>query len=131
MSLPADMAPRRPDADSLHSDADPVEGEPAPVALPIEDTLDLHPFAPRDIADLVGEYLEQCARRGFREVRLIHGRGTGTQRRIVRSILTHHPLVEAFADAPPERGGWGATVVRLRDTPASNCNDQESNPNDQ
>ena len=125
------MAPRRSDADSPRPDADPVEDEPAPVALPIEDTLDLHPFAPRDIADLVGEYLEQCARRGFREVRLIHGRGIGTQRRIVQSVLAHHPLVEAFADAPPERGGWGATVVRLRDTPATNCNDRESNPNGQ
>jgi dsDNA-specific endonuclease/ATPase MutS2 len=97
---------------------DPVEGEPAPVALPIEDALDLHPFAPREIADLVAEYLEEAARLGFREVRLIHGRGTGAQRRTVRAVLARHPLVTAFGDAPPERGGWGATVVHLRVDPA-------------
>ena len=65
---------------------------------------------------VVGEYLAECARRGLGEVRLIHGRGTGTQRAIVRSLLTNHPLVLAFFDAPPERGGWGATIVRLRET---------------
>lgn len=85
------------------------------VVVPIEDSLDLHPFAPRDVAGVVGEYLEECARRGFREVRLIHGRGTGTQRAIVRSMLSRHPLVLDFGDAPPERGGWGATVVRLNE----------------
>ena len=84
------------------------------VLLPIEDALDLHPFAPRDIPDIVREYLAACVERGFCEVRLIHGRGTGTQRAIVRSVLATHPSVLAFADAPPERGGWGATVVRLR-----------------
>ncbi len=94
---------------------DPIEGpddEPE-VRLPIEDALDLHPFAPRDIPDVVREYLAVCLERGFREVRLIHGRGTGTQRAIVRSVLAAHPAVLAFADAPPERGGWGATVVHL------------------
>ena len=89
-------------------------GEEPPVILPIEDSLDLHTFSPRDIPDLVQDYLEACVRRGLREVRLIHGRGTGTQRRIVQSVLAKHPLVLAFADAPPERGGWGATIVRLR-----------------
>jgi DNA-nicking Smr family endonuclease len=84
------------------------------VVLPIEDSLDLHTFAPRDIQAVVLEYLEECARRGFGEVRLIHGRGTGTQRAIVRSLLSRTPLVLEWRDAPPERGGWGATVVRLR-----------------
>ncbi len=88
------------------------EGE---VVLPIEDALDLHAFAPRDIPAVVNEYLEECARRGLREVRLIHGRGTGTQRAIVRSLLTGHPLALNFSDAPPDRGGWGATVVHLRE----------------
>jgi dsDNA-specific endonuclease/ATPase MutS2 len=87
----------------------------APVVLPIEETLDLHTFAPRDIPGVVGDYLEECVRRGFREVRLIHGRGTGTQRAIVQALLARHPLVEEFADAPPDRGGWGATVVHLRE----------------
>jgi DNA-nicking Smr family endonuclease len=85
-----------------------------PVPLPIEDALDLHTFAPRDVASVVEEYLTEAAARGFREVRLIHGRGIGVQRAIVRSVLSRHPLVESFVDAPAERGGWGATVVRLR-----------------
>ena len=62
----------------------------------------------------MSEYLEAAAGRGFREVRLIHGRGIGVQRTRVRAVLTGHPRVESFADAPPERGGWGATVVRLK-----------------
>lgn len=92
----------------------------SPVAVPIGDSLDLHAFAPKDIPAVVADYLEECARRGFREVRLIHGRGTGTQRAAVRSLLTAHPLVTDFTDAPPERGGWGATVAYLREVgPAS------------
>ena len=90
------------------------EDLPAQVELPVEDHLDLHPFQPREIRDLVASYLEAAAEAGFLEVRLIHGRGTGTQREIVRSVLLRHPGVTGFADAPPERGGWGATVVRLR-----------------
>jgi DNA-nicking Smr family endonuclease len=89
------------------------EDEP-PVVLPTEDFLDLHPFAPRDVRDVVGSYLEAAVRAGFEEVRLIHGRGAGVQRSIVQSLLSRHPAVLAYADAPPERGGWGATVVRLR-----------------
>ena len=88
--------------------------EPDPIILPIEDALDLHAFAPRDIASVVDEYLGAASRRGFTEVRLIHGRGTGVQRAVVRHVLARHPLVAGFADAPAERGGWGATVVALR-----------------
>jgi DNA-nicking Smr family endonuclease len=96
------------------SDPVPDEDDPGAVRVPIEDRLDLHTFAPRDVPGVVTDYLEECARRGIREVRLIHGRGTGAQRAVVRTLLARHPLVEAFADAPPERGGWGATIVRLR-----------------
>jgi DNA-nicking Smr family endonuclease len=85
-----------------------------PVRIPIEDALDLHAFAPRDVASVVAEYLDAAHARGFAEVRLIHGRGIGVQRRIVQSVLARHPLVAGFADAPPERGGAGATIVRLR-----------------
>lgn len=85
-----------------------------PVPIPIEDALDLHAFAPRDIPSVVSEYLELARARGFTEVRLIHGRGRGVQRTIVRSVLADHPLVAGYADAPPESGGWGATIVRLR-----------------
>jgi dsDNA-specific endonuclease/ATPase MutS2 len=90
---------------------------PAPddaVRLPIEDALDLHAFAPRDVAAVVADYLEAAHAAGFAEVRLIHGRGRGVQRAIVQSVLGRHPLVAGFADAPADRGGWGATVVRLR-----------------
>ena len=84
------------------------------VAIPIEDALDLHAFAPRDVPSVVEAYLEAAHARGLREVRLIHGRGIGAQRAAVRRVLAGHPLVAAYADAPPDRGGWGATVVRLR-----------------
>lgn len=87
--------------------------DPDPVDIPIEDSLDLHSFAPRDVPSVVAEYLEQAAARGFREVRLIHGRGTGVQRAVVQRLLRGHPLVASFADAPPELGGWGATLVFL------------------
>jgi DNA-nicking Smr family endonuclease len=91
-----------------------ADEEPEQVILPIEDSLDLHAFAPRDVRSLVGEYLDQAAARGLREVRLIHGKGIGAQRAIVRGVLARHPAVAEFFDGPPERGGWGATVVRLR-----------------
>jgi DNA-nicking Smr family endonuclease len=86
---------------------------PEEIVLPVEDFLDLHPFRPRDVKSVVEEFLAQSIAAGFREVRLIHGRGIGVQREIVRSLLTRHSAVEEFRDAPPERGGWGATVVRL------------------
>ena len=85
-----------------------------PVPLPIEDSLDLHTFAPPDVAAVVADYIEEAQRSGFTEVRLIHGRGRGVQRAIVRNLLCEHPLVERFGDAPAERGGWGATLVALK-----------------
>jgi DNA-nicking Smr family endonuclease len=88
--------------------------ESEPVRLPIEDSLDLHAFAPKDVRPVVEEYLREAAARGFGEVRLIHGRGIGVQRASVQALLAGHPLVLRFFDAPPERGGWGATVVVLR-----------------
>jgi dsDNA-specific endonuclease/ATPase MutS2 len=85
-----------------------------PVVVPIEDSLDLHGFQPREILDVVDAYLDAALERGFREVRLIHGRGVGFQRHRVQQMLATDPRVEAYADAPPGRGGWGATVARLR-----------------
>jgi len=85
-----------------------------PVEIPIGDSLDLHYFPPRDVGDLVDAYLEAAAERGFGEVRIIHGRGRGVQRNRVRRHLERSPHVLAFDDAPGDRGGWGATVVRLR-----------------
>ena len=81
--------------------------------LEIEDSIDLHGFAPKDILSVVESYLEAAAEKGFVEVRLIHGRGIGVQRARVQQLLATHPLVEAFRDAPATRGGWGATVVQL------------------
>ena len=86
-----------------------------PVQIPIEDTLDLHSFGPRDVASVVEEYLKAAHERGFREVRIIHGRGIGVRRSIVRAVLSRHLLVASFADAPAERGGGGVTVVTLRE----------------
>ena len=96
---------------------DPESPFSEPIVLPIEDSIDLHPFAPRDIPSVVEEYLEQCKQAGLTEVRIIHGRGTGVQRNIVRSILQKHSLVLSFKDAPAEAGGWGATVVVLKRDP--------------
>ena len=85
-----------------------------PIVLPVEESIDLHSFQPKEIASVVEEYLEQCRQAGFREVRLIHGKGKGVQRNVIRSLLQQHPLVEAFRDAPLEAGSWGATIVILK-----------------
>lgn len=79
--------------------------------VPIGDSLDLHPFAPRDIPSVVDEYVRAACEAGFREVRLIHGRGKGVQRGIVQAALDRHPLVEAFWDAPDAH--LGATIAAL------------------
>jgi DNA-nicking Smr family endonuclease len=85
-----------------------------PIEVPIEDTIDLHPFLPREIRDVVRDYLEAARARGFRQVRLIHGRGKGVQRDSIRSLLATIDWVEAFHDADGSGGGWGSTVVVLR-----------------
>lgn len=86
---------------------------PEDFVLPIEDFIDLHPFRSQEIRSVVESYIEEAARLGLTEVRLIHGRGIGVQRDAVRAVLTKNPLVRDFHDAPAERGGWGATVARL------------------
>ena len=103
----------------MNDSRDPEDDLPDEVILPIEDALDLHAFLPKDVPGVVASYLEAAHARGWREVRLIHGRGIGVQREAVRSLLARHPLVESFADAPPERGGWGATIVRLSVPPGT------------
>jgi hypothetical protein len=103
------------DRNGASDSADPGRAEP--VELPIEDWIDLHSFPPRDIPGIVGEYLQAAHERGYREVRLIHGRGIGVQRERVRSVLADHPLVAEYHDAPPERGGWGATIAVLKNAP--------------
>ena len=84
-----------------------------PVVLPVGDVLDLHSFQPKDITSVVEEYLEECRRSGILRVHLIHGKGAGVQRAIIRSLLVKNSNVLSFEDAPAEAGGWGATIVRL------------------
>jgi hypothetical protein len=84
------------------------------VAVPLTDVLDLHSFRPEETSRVVSEYLDEARRSGVGEVRIVHGRGRGVQRAIIRRLLAEAPGVAGFADAPPTRGGWGATVVRLR-----------------
>jgi DNA-nicking Smr family endonuclease len=85
----------------------------APVEIPIEATLDLHAFAPRDVLSVVEEYLHAAQAAGLRQVRVIHGRGTGVQRAAVQRLLRTHPLVVRYWDAP--ESGLGATVIVLTD----------------
>ena len=85
-----------------------------PVKIPIEDVLDLHTFRPQDIPDLLEEYFSECLRAGIHSVRIIHGKGKGIQKRRVHGLLNRIPAVLSFRDAPPEAGGWGATLVTLR-----------------
>lgn len=86
----------------------------APVVLPIEDSIDLHAFAPKDVPSVVESYLEAARAAGLGEVRLIHGRGKGIQKERVRQVLGRNGNVEHFEEATPDRGGYGATVVRLK-----------------
>jgi len=85
-----------------------------PVRIPITDVFDLHTVPPKDVKPIVEEYLNEAYRLGYRALRIIHGRGIGVQREMVRTILARTPFVESFADAPAEAGGWGATIVTLR-----------------
>ena len=89
---------------------------PDVVEVPVGPEIDLHSFTPREIPDVVESYLEACREKGLVEVRLIHGRGKGVQRAVVRRLLSTHPHVTSFEDAPAASGGWGATLVRLRAT---------------
>lgn len=110
------------DLDEERDDFDPD----STVDLPVEDFIDLHPFPPRDIPDVVADYLEAAHAEGFREVRLIHGRGIGVQRERVRSTLDKHPLVESFSDATADRGGWGATIANLKEEPDTRPSQQST-----
>jgi len=85
-----------------------------PVRIPITDVFDLHSVPPRDVKGVVEAYVEEAHKLGFKALRIIHGRGIGVQREIVRSVLAKSEFVESFKDAPAEAGGWGATVVTLR-----------------
>jgi dsDNA-specific endonuclease/ATPase MutS2 len=93
----------------------PPFGDPFEVTIRIQvtDVFDLHSVSPRDVENVVEEYLSEANRLGLKALRIIHGRGIGVQRELVRRILARTPFVKAFGDAPAEAGGWGATVVTL------------------
>lgn len=90
-----------------------------PVELPIDGVLDLHTFNPREVKDLVPDYLAECQKRGILLVRIIHGKGIGNLRRTVHSLLARNSEVTSFTLDHPEYGGWGATIVKLRDPGAT------------
>ncbi len=85
-----------------------------PRRVPVEDVIDLHTFRPAEVSALVEDYIEEAARAGFRVVRIVHGKGGGVLRETVRRALARNPRVADFGEAPPEAGGWGATLVTLR-----------------
>jgi len=88
--------------------------DPEPFRIPITDVFDLHSVPPRDVKDVVEEYLLEARAAGFKALRIIHGRGIGVQREMVRRVLGRLEFVADFCDAPAEAGGWGATIVTLR-----------------
>ena len=85
-----------------------------PVKMPIEDILDLHTFKPKEIPDLLIDYIEACLDANIYSVRIVHGKGRGTLKKRVQEILKKNPMVESFRNAPAEAGGWGATLVELK-----------------
>lgn len=95
------------------TEVDPFNPFPEPIRLEIRDVFDLHTIAPRDVKRIVEEYLIEARRAGYRSVRIIHGKGKGVQREMVRAVLSRTPFVADWTDAPPEAGSWGATIVRF------------------
>jgi dsDNA-specific endonuclease/ATPase MutS2 len=91
-----------------------LELDSEPIRIPITDVFDLHSVPPRDVKPVIEEYLREAHRLGFKALRIIHGRGIGVQREIVRSALAGLEFVADYGDAPAEAGGWGSTVVTLR-----------------
>lgn len=108
-----DRAGKQQEIDKDDDDVDPFNPFPEPVRLSITDVFDLHTIPPREVRAVVTEYLYEARLKGFRSVRIIHGKGIGVQREAVRAVLALTPFVETFMDAPPEAGGWGATVAHL------------------
>jgi dsDNA-specific endonuclease/ATPase MutS2 len=100
--------------EELDDSLDPDDPFPDLVEIEITDVFDLHTIQPREVRVVVPEYLEQAHQKGFTSVRIIHGKGVGVQREMVRSILAKTKFVIDWTDAPPEAGGWGATIVRLK-----------------
>lgn len=90
-----------------------MPGDDEPVPMPINGVLDLHTFRPAEVKDLVPEYLRECRQKRILQVRIIHGKGTGTLRETVHAILRRDARVKHFSLADESSGGWGATIVEL------------------
>jgi len=101
----------------LKGDSQQCEGEPDPVEVPIDGTLDLHTFDPRDLSELLPDYLAACREKGILQVRIVHGKGTGALRRSVHAILERRDEVMEYQLAGSGGGGWGATLVDLEPLP--------------
>jgi dsDNA-specific endonuclease/ATPase MutS2 len=100
--------------DESEDDLDADNPFPDPIEIEITDVFDLHTIQPREVKTVVEEYLKLAQEKGFRSVRIVHGKGIGVQREMVRSILAKTSFVTDWTDAPAEAGGWGATIVRFR-----------------
>ena len=106
---PAAAGPDESEDDSV----DPNNPFTEPVVIEFSDVIDLHSIPPRQVRKVVEDYIEEAHRRGVEWVRIIHGKGVGVQREVVRSTLSRSPFVAEFRDAPAEAGGWGATIVTM------------------
>lgn len=100
-------------ASEAEAEVDPFNPFPEPVPVEVTDIIDLHTIRPREVREVLREYLLEARQAGFRSVRIIHGKGVGVQREIVRSVLKETPFITDWTDAPPGSGGWGATVAHL------------------
>jgi len=102
-----------------------VSISPEPVEMEIDGCLDLHMFSPREVKELVPDYIEACLAKAIYEIRIVHGKGIGTLRTIVQSILDKHPNVVSYGHRS-DAGSWGATVVQLVDSPAGSAPDEST-----
>ena len=91
-----------------------IQNEEEPIIVEITDVIDLHTFRPKDVPALLDDYIRACVEKNFSSVRIIHGKGQGFLKERVEGILERHPLVASFQTAPPEAGGWGATIANLK-----------------
>ena len=103
--------------DESEDEVDPYNPFPEPVEIEFTDVLDLHYIPPKQVKPVVEEFLNHAESKQYRYIRIIHGKGISVQREVVRSILSAKPFVAKYSDAPPEAGGWGATVAELRFPP--------------
>jgi len=91
-----------------------LHNEEEPIVVEIRDVIDLHTFRPKDVPELLDDYIRACVEKNYSSLRIIHGKGQGFLKARVEGILKRHPLVASFQTAPAEAGGWGATIAILK-----------------